>query len=58
MITHFVSGPLNSVLNDRRERLKCAERDVLFWGVSLIKGKKASGIQSKFGVYETHLIWD
>ena len=34
-LTHFVSGPLNGVLNDRRERLEGAEWDLLFRGVPL-----------------------
>lgn len=38
--THFVSRPLNGVFDDRRERFQRAERDLLFWGVSLNHRKR------------------
>lgn len=33
--SHLVSGPLNGVLDDRRERLQSAEWDLLLWGIPL-----------------------
>lgn len=33
--SHLVSGPLNRMLDDRRERLESAEWDLLLWGIPL-----------------------
>lgn len=59
--THLVSGPLNGVLNDRRERLESAEWDLLFWGVPLISKRNdifRSNVKTKLCVYEAGIVWD
>lgn len=56
--THLVSGPLNGVFDDRRERLESAEWDLLFWRVPLIsKGKDLfrSNVKTKFCVGMTNV---
>lgn len=37
----LISGPLDGVLYNRRERLESAEWDLLFWGVPLGGKRKA-----------------